>query len=323
MAEHLLAVQAQDPRGARLAVRARTVGLTVGDFDAALADRSLVISWLSRGTLHLVTAEDYFWLHELTAPPQAAGSRRRLTQEGVSSEQAARAATLIAGWLAEDGPLTRDELAPRLNACGLPTTGQALVHILLHTTLDGLIVRGPMKGSHQAFVLVHDWLGRRPPPRSRDTALAELVRRYLIGHAPASEQDIARWAGLPLRDIRAGLQRIASQLRPRRDDLLQLDDLTPTPAAPPVRLLGAFDPALVGWKDRTFVTGEHDTDVVTGGMFRPFVLVDGAATGVWRWYRDDVVIESFEPMHEADAAELDRDAEDVRRYLLLAGSDRA
>ena len=55
VAEQLLAVQAQDPRGARLAIRARTEGLTAADVDRALtADRSIVIQWLNRGTLHLV-----------------------------------------------------------------------------------------------------------------------------------------------------------------------------------------------------------------------------------------------------------------------------
>ena len=40
----------------------------------------------------------------------------------------------------------------------------------------------------------------------RDSALAELARRFLAGHAPADERDLAKWAGLPLRDARAGLR---------------------------------------------------------------------------------------------------------------------
>lgn len=60
VAERLLAVQAQDARGARLAVRARTTGLSSADVDRALSDeRSLLITWLNRGTLHLVRSEDY------------------------------------------------------------------------------------------------------------------------------------------------------------------------------------------------------------------------------------------------------------------------
>src|SRR5438128_3835895 len=69
VAERLLAVQAQDPRGARLAIRARTSGLTAADVDRALTeDRTLLITTLNRGTLHLVRSEDYPWLHALTAP---------------------------------------------------------------------------------------------------------------------------------------------------------------------------------------------------------------------------------------------------------------
>ena len=59
VAERLLAIQGQDPRGARLAIRARTAGLTVADVDRALTeDRSLVITWLNRGTLHLTRSEE-------------------------------------------------------------------------------------------------------------------------------------------------------------------------------------------------------------------------------------------------------------------------
>src|SRR5262249_10463523 len=78
VAERLLAVQAQDPRGARLAVRARTVGVTAADVERALTEeRSLLVTWLNRGTLHLVRSEDYAWLHALTTPPLATGCARR------------------------------------------------------------------------------------------------------------------------------------------------------------------------------------------------------------------------------------------------------
>ncbi|MGN6793588.1 MAG: DNA glycosylase AlkZ-like family protein, partial [Streptosporangiaceae bacterium] len=65
----LLAIQGQDPRGTRLAIRARTAALTAADVDRALTeDRSLLITWLNRGTLHLVAADDYWWLQPLTTP---------------------------------------------------------------------------------------------------------------------------------------------------------------------------------------------------------------------------------------------------------------
>src|SRR5947209_15996268 len=85
VAERLLAIQAQDLRGAKLAIRARTAGLHASDVDRALTDdRSLLITWLNRGTLHLVRAEDYAWLQALTTPPLHTGNARRLDQTGVT-----------------------------------------------------------------------------------------------------------------------------------------------------------------------------------------------------------------------------------------------
>ena len=54
VARRLLAIQAQDPRGARLAIRARSAGLSASDVDSALTRRSMIVTWLNRGTLHLV-----------------------------------------------------------------------------------------------------------------------------------------------------------------------------------------------------------------------------------------------------------------------------
>src|SRR6185437_2064889 len=114
-------------------------------------------------------------------------------------------------------------------------------------------------------VLTRDWLGEQPAV-DRGGALAELARRYLAGHGPADERDLARWAGLPLRDARAGLATIASELEVRPDGLITL---TPTacvtPEAPP-RLLGAFDPLLMGWRSRAPLLGEHESRVVSGGI---------------------------------------------------------
>lgn len=113
----LLAVQGQDPRGARLAIRARTGGLTAADVDRALTDdRSLLITWLNRGTLHLVTAEDYWWLQPLTTPPLETAIARRLEQEGVSPGEADRAVELIDAALAADGALTRAQLGDVIKA---------------------------------------------------------------------------------------------------------------------------------------------------------------------------------------------------------------
>ena len=223
VAGRLLAIQGQDPRGARLAVRVRSQGLSAADIDHALtADRTLVISWLNRGTLHLVRSADYWMLHRLTTPQLETGCARRLAQEGIPPAAADRAAGLIERFLG-DGPLTRAQLAGRLQSAGVRTEGQALVFLLFLTSLRGITVRGPMIGKQHAHVLARDWLGA-PPAADPDpgAALGWLARRYLAGHSPATDRDLAKWAGLPLRDARRALREIGGDLDEGEDGLVRL-----------------------------------------------------------------------------------------------------
>ncbi len=209
---HLLAVQAQDGRGFRLAVRSRTRGLTAGAVDAALGDGRLLVTWLNRGTLHLVRAEDYWWLRQLTAPRVLPGVERRLRQLGVGVDDQERGVSTVVGALEADGPLTRHQLRERLVAEGVPTEGQALIHLLAAASLRGDVVRGPMVDGHHGFVSVGRWLGRPPAPMDRTEALARLTVRYLTGHGPGRPEDLAAWAGVTLGDARNGFAEVADQL---------------------------------------------------------------------------------------------------------------
>jgi len=312
----LLAVQGQDPRGARLAIRPRSAGLTAADVDRALStDRTLLITWLNRGTLHLVTPEDYWWLHPLTAPRLLTGVRRRLAQEQVSPADADRAVGVIESALAADGPLTRRQLGDRIAGAGIRTAGQALVHELALASLRGLTVRGPVADGEHAYVLVRDWLGRPPPAADTDAALAELARRYLAGHGPASDQDLAKWAGIPVGQARRGLTAISGQLADRDDGLAALRGQAPGGAVPAPRLLGAFDPLLHGWVSREPVLGPHRRIVTVNGLFRPFALVGGRAAATWALPGGTVEVAALRPLTAAERAALQADATDVQRFL--------
>lgn len=312
--QRLLAVQGQDPRGARLAIRARSYGLTAADVDRALNERALLITWLNRGTLHLVHSEDYPWLQALTAPRLMTGSARRLAQEGLTPDTAERGVQTIERALAEEGPLTRGQLRERIAAAGIRTEGQALVHLLLAASLRGIVVRGPMIGREHAYVLVRDWLPA-PGPIDRDRALKELARRYLAGHGPADDRDLAKWAGLPLRDARAGLGAIASELIEREDGLVDLKSRSPAAKLPPPRLLGSFDPVLHGWVSREPILVDKRPIITLNGVFRPFALVRGRAVAVWSMRAGEIVLRPFGRLMRADADALRVDALAVVAYL--------
>ena len=315
----LLAVQGQDPRGVRLAIRARSEGLTAADLDRAMTDdRSLLITWLNRGTLHLVASEDYPWLHSLTAPRLLRGNARRLAQEGVEPADADRGVAAIERALSREGPLGRGQLRERIAAAGVRTEGQALVHLLMAASLRGLTVRAPMVDGQQAYVLVSEWLGK-PAPIDRGRALADLARRYLAGHGPATDRDLARWSGMALGDVRAGLAAIAPELSERGDGLLALAPGVAAAPLPPPRLLGAFDPVLLGWSSREELLGANRDIVTTNGIFRPFALVRGRAAATWGLAGGAVELVPFADLSPAVATALGHEAQDVLRYLGQAG----
>lgn len=315
VAERILALQGQNQRGVRMAVRARSAGAGAAEVDRALTDeRTLVISWLNRGTLHLVRSEDYHWLHALMAPGLMSANARRLRQEGVTEAKAETGVRTIASSLAEDGPLSREELRESVLAAGVRVEGQALIHLLILASLRGLIVRGPMRGRTQQYALVRDWLGE-PPRVEREPALAELARRFLRGHGPADDRDLARWSGLALRDARAGIAAVAREITRREDGLLELAG-APAPAPVPApTLLGAFDPVLFVSCSRAWVTGPHEREIALGGVFRPFAIVAGRAAATWEIAAGELELRPLRRISAADRSRLQSDARDLSRRM--------
>lgn len=283
----MLGVQAQVPFAAGLALRARTEGLTEAKVDRArLHDRSIVLTWAMRGTLHLVPAEDYGWVVPVVIEPHVANSHRRLRELGVTGDQPPRAVRAIQRMLARDGPLTRAEIAERLRKLRIRTEGQAIAHLVWLAAAERSVCFGPDRGRDRCFVLVRDWMGT-PEPMDRERALAELAVRYLRAHGPAAPADLAFWSGLRAADAARGWAAIADRLtevevaggtmwtlRSRRRD--------EAPAGL-ARLLPSFDEYLLGWKDRRFIAEPTRWRTINpgGGWYHPAVVADGRAVGTW------------------------------------------
>ena len=225
----------------------------------------------------------------LTTLPLLTSCNRRLRQEGVTTQQGEKAVKTIERSLAKEGPRTRQQLRERLDSADVPTEGQALIHLLFLAVVRGVAVRGPMVGKDHAYVLVRDWLD--PPRRSTArSALAELARRYLVGQRQLTTATCA-------------LGRAAAARRPRwprRDRLeagrargrpVHLAKHPPAAEVPGPRLLGAFDPLLLGWTSRELILGPHTHLVTLNGIFRPFAMVKGRAVGTWRLNRGKVTVE--------------------------------
>ncbi|MGZ6265674.1 MAG: DNA glycosylase AlkZ-like family protein, partial [Candidatus Limnocylindrales bacterium] len=102
--------------------------------------------------------------------------------------------------------------------------------------------------------------------------------------------------------------------------LLELSTRTDPPDLIPERLLGAFDPSIMGWPDRRWVVPEeHGSRVFAGGgLFRAVATVDGLAVATWgarrREGRIAVRLDPFEELSRDAEAALAAEARDVARF---------
>ena len=289
----LTAVQAQEYPGALTSVALRTRSRRRAEVRAALDDGAVVRSWPMRGTLHLTAAEDLPWLLDLLAGRIPGEGSSRWIQLELTARDAARAGELVTAALRGGRRLRRTALLAVLDEGGVPTTGQRGAHLLGHLARTGRICLGPTDGSEQLFVLLDEWVGapRRP---SREEALAELALRYFRGHGPATLRDLVRWAGCTVRDARAGLAGVRTELACIEVDGSEhfLDPEVPDRLAAcraqarGVFLLPGFDEFVLGYGDRSAVLEPAFADrIVPGGngMFRPTVVSDGRIVGTWRY----------------------------------------
>jgi hypothetical protein len=278
-----------------------------------------------RGTLHLVAAEDAGWLTALIAPEILPGALRRLSQLGISEVEARRALRRIERLLRASGPQTRGELADRLSSQGIAGDSQLVYHLLRLAAYEGIGCWGPDRGGEPAFALLEDWAGAaaRTPAEG---GVVELARRYLAGYGPARPEDFARWSGLGTAKARRAWVEIEDELETIEVGGRELWDLgRRRPRAPDglVRLLGAYDPYLLGYAGRDFVVApEHARRVHPGGgLLRPVVVVDGRAEGIWSYRREAgrvaLRIEAFHELEPGIEAALHAEADDVGRFLGL------
>jgi len=345
VAAHLAGLQAQAAPPARLAVRARAAGRTAADADRACDTGEVIRTWAMRGTLHMVARWDVRWMNSLFGPVFAAKGRRRRAQLGLDDALCERALTALAVILARSAPLTRAELVSRLAAEGIridPRTQQP-PHLLGYAAHRGLICRGPDRpGEEPTYVLLDDW-APGTPALTHDDALTELIRRYLHGYGPASRDDFAAWSGLPATQARRALDLIADDLVPMQAAAIQAGAIQAggaqlfrlnghsreAPGDTPPRLLGHFDPYLLGYRDRSLMLdGEYARRIQSGGGFvQPVVLIGGRVAGTWRLTRRTdragqaaratLTVEPFTALPAASAGGLAAEAADIGRFLDL------
>ncbi len=120
---------------------------------------------------------------------------------------------------------------------------------------------------------------------------------------------------MTLGDARRGLTAISSRLAERADGLASLTGPADDHPVPSLRLLGAFDPLLLGWASREMFLAPGGPVISVNGLFRPFMLVQGKGTTVWRITRGKVVPGETGPLDTAQRSALTAEIADIERFL--------
>ena len=286
MVRLLCGVQSQDYAGARWSVGQRTRDCTDGDVARACDEGKILRTHILRPTWHFVLPEDIGWMLALTSPHVHALNAYMYRKLELDEAIFARSHTLITLALAGHQHLTRSELAAVLAQAGIVADKMRLTYIVMHAELAGLICSGASRGKQQTYALIAE---RAPQARALagDAALAELTRRFFLGHGPATVRDYAWWSGLTLAESRGGLALVRQELG---HEMVDGEAYWFDPALPPAAPLpeAAF---LMPEYDEIHLPYRHinladlpwvvDRDTWTDFFYRP-ILIGGKRAGTWR-----------------------------------------
>ncbi|MBA2554466.1 MAG: winged helix DNA-binding domain-containing protein [Geodermatophilaceae bacterium] len=330
---------AQMPSAAELSIGLRCGGVSRADVRAALwTQHSLVRTFGPRGTVHLLAAADLpMWTGALAAVPQRSGfpADVRLTLDQVEDIVA------VIGRVLDGARLTVDEMTAAIVAALGPWAGDLVMpafnglwprwrQAIQTAAYRGVLCFGPSQGRNVTFTSPARWLPGFQPA-DPETALADLLRRYLHAYGPATSQHFAQWLNAP--------RSWASALFDSLGDRLESVEVEGTPGwvtagdseggtvtdLPRVRLLPYFDPYVVGGQPRSLLfPGRAAEGALSGGQAGtlPVLLVDGTVAGVWHHRVSGRLVDiTVEPFGDLDAQQRRELADQVARIGdILEGS---
>jgi hypothetical protein len=249
----LAGMQAQLARPPFVGLWSRVDGFAREHLAMAAERREVVRATLMRGTIHLVTRDDYARFRPAVQPALTAGMHAILKDRLAGIDVAALLAA--AREVFADTPCTFARLRERL-AERFPSLDERAMGYAVRMQLP--LVQVPRAGQAWAwpgtadFALADDWIGE---PVATDGESETLALRYFAAFGPATAKDFQTWSYLP--DAPA----IVAGLRPRlaafRDEKGREHLDLPTAPRPgedvpaPVRFLPEYDNLLLAHAERT------------------------------------------------------------------------
>lgn len=289
--ERLAALQAQWAPSPYIALWSRLKDFRREKLWSAIERHEVVRARLMRGTLHLVSARDFYAYAVATQDLQRGAWNRYQIGRGVDPKEVAALATAFARQ-----PRPKEEVLEHLQQriggkLGGPFNWLVWRFVSAHADLVTAPPGGHWEygGTDAPYVAARHWIARGERPSEED-ALDVLVRRCLAAFGPATLADVAKFAGqVPLR-VRPTLERMSLDLRTFRDEQGRL--LYDLPRAPrpdgdvpaPVRFLPRYDELLISYehRDRVIAPAHRRAVYTKNAIVEAVVMVDGFAAGTWK-----------------------------------------
>jgi winged helix DNA-binding protein len=288
--ERLAALQAQWAPSPYVALWSRVTGFRRELLWKAIdQDHTIVRARLMRGTLHLVSAGDFYAYAVATQDLQRGAWNRLQIGRGIDPQAVTRHAIAYART-----PRSKDavlaHLTERVGTFEGPYNWLIWRFVSAHADLVSAPPGGHWGygGTDAPYVAARHWIagGARP---TEDAALEILIRRCIAAFGPVSLADIAKFGGQVPARIRPTLERLAPSLRRFTDEKKRvLYDLPRAPRPPadtaaPLRLLPRYDELLIAYQHRERVMPEKHRAAVyaKNGIIEATVLLDGWVAGTW------------------------------------------
>ncbi|MBV9798220.1 MAG: AlkZ family DNA glycosylase [Solirubrobacterales bacterium] len=287
--EHLAGLQAQAPLAPYIGLWTRVRDFSPSELAELITERRAVRAHVMRGTIHLLSADDYLALRPLhqSLHGRLFGSTafaRNLDGLDLEEIRQAGEALLIAK------PRTRTEIARLLSERWPEHDPESLAYAVTYLVPTVQVPpRGVWGKTGQArYAAGEEWLAR-PLAAGGPGAGPELaIRRYLRAFGPATVADMAAWSGLTR--LEEAVSRLRAELCTFRDargrELFDLSDAPrPDPEIPaPPRLLAAYDNVLLSHADRARVNPDaRPVPLLPGNGDRGGpLLIDGLFAGTWK-----------------------------------------
>ena len=288
--ERLAALQAQWSPSPYIALWSRITDFRREQLWSAIERHRVIRARLMRGTLHLVSAHDFFPYAVATQDLQRGAWNRLQIAKGVEPEKVAALAVRFART-----PRAKEEVIAHLrDRLGQVFNERYAWLVWRFVSAHADLVSAPpggrwdYGGTDAPYVAARHWIGGDGRP-SEDQALELLVRRCVAAFGPMTLADIAKFAGQVPARIRPTLDRLEPSLRRFSDD--QGRTLFDLPRAPrpdgdtraPVRFLPRYDELLISYqyRDRVIAPRHRPLIYAKNGIIEAVVLVDGFAAGTW------------------------------------------